>query len=172
MILAGCGSFGALLTYHACQHKLAEEIHIYDFDVLTSRDIDSFYLYRECHVGYYKVVVLKELLAGIFPNIKIVSHNQKFDTGVETSRRVFDCRDKKKDDYSFTSRFSFDCNMLLLDSRTIGSSVGEYESHNYLQPKNFIVMNIAASVVCNYIKTEAYKSQSLEVIDFNKILSF
>lgn len=173
MIIAGCGFLGSSLLHQLCWHRLAKEIHIYDYDELTQADVDLFPLYDERNVGQFKVIALKSLLTKRFPGVEVVAHVGKFDTTTkDIGREVFDCRDIKQDDFSYTSRFSFDCNLLMMDSRTIGSCVQQYESHNYIQPKNPIMISIASNIICEYIKRKAYEAKTCAVVDFNRFMPF
>lgn len=172
MILAGCGAFGALLSYHLCWHNLVTEIDIYDFDMLSQDDVVTLPFYSDYSIEQYKCIALAELLERLFSGVKVNAHTRKFNTSLKTERLVFDCRDTKVNDYPYTCRFSCDCNMMIADAQDQNDAVNDYESSRYLSTKNYIVLNISALCACEYIRQKRYQHKKLEITSLNRMKLF
>lgn len=151
--IVGLGAMGTNLALTLCEKQNVSELEVYDFDVVSKKDLEIFPFYKGME-GMKKVSAFRLYISKNYPHIKLIPNYCRFvaDENPKIGWINIDCRDVKSLDADFDFRVSFDGGRLILDSRT-KENIPEnfYKESKYLSQKNINALRLAAANCCEYI---------------------
>jgi adenylyltransferase/sulfurtransferase len=89
--IIGCGAIGSTVAEMLTRMGV-EELHLYDFDVVTAHNIANQMFYA-IDISTPKIDAIQYVLTNINPDIKIIKHEEGWKPGMSLSGYVFLCVD-------------------------------------------------------------------------------
>lgn len=169
--IIGCGTIGSNLTFKLCKLNVTEQLHIYDFDVVTYLDKSEF-PYSKFHQGCDKVTALVSMMRCMLlgSRTQVVGHKKKVMSFTKKPRNiVIDCRDRKIPKIESHLRLALDGPTLIVDSRENYKTVRDHSE--YELQKDFAYIDLATSIVVNLLVRDKYLDDSLRVFDLATLIT-
>jgi len=154
----GLGAIGTHIALCLCYTELCKELEVYDFDVVSKKDIDIYPFYKGME-GEKKVAAFRSYMLKSYPDVSLRSHPYRFPEKDirEDGWIVIDSRDTKTLKSDFDFRVSFDGGRLMLDARSKEDIPSNFYTHSsYLSEKNVNALILAAANCCEYIERRLF----------------
>jgi hypothetical protein len=163
--IVGCGTVGSNLAINIAQYNLADELHLYDYDIVSNRNPDGMFPLYSKYSGLLKVNIVGCAISEM-SDIKVVTHELRVTEPI-TDGYVIDCRDRKDNIINSDVKLSLDNHVLIIDN-TFEDTNFDFSNYCSIKEPKYIVT--AMGIILSFITSDnQYKNRKI-MYDLDEVI--